>query len=91
MLKVLSLVSILFLFISCKKKYQTTDFRKELRPILERLSHEKSLPVSDTVAKNTLERIATKEELIQLLDSEYPLLRVVSYRAIVNRGEAEYE
>ncbi|WP_180277275.1 hypothetical protein [Chryseobacterium sp. 52] len=86
-------MSILFIFcmlISCKKKYETDDFRTELKPYLERLSKEKHLPVSDTTAMNFIEKNATQEELIKLMNFQKPLLRVLSYRIIVKRGEPEY-
>lgn len=79
--------------ISCKEekyKYEISDFRKELRPSLESLSNEKSLPTKDTVARNFLEENATKDELIKLMDSKNPLLRIIAYRTIVNRQEPEY-
>lgn len=79
--------------ISCKVekyKYEISDFRKELRPSLESLSNEESLPTKDTVARDFLEENATKDELIKLMDSKNPLLRIIAYRTIVNRQEPEY-
>ncbi|SHL91070.1 hypothetical protein [Chryseobacterium polytrichastri] len=81
---------ILLVFISCKKEYEVEDFRKELRPYLARLSKEKFVPVSDTMAKSFLEKNAKKDELIKLMDAKNPLLRVIAYRAIVNKSEPEY-
>lgn len=77
---------------SCKKENRShlNDFREELRPYLQRLSKEKAIPVADTVARSMLKEKATKEELIKLINFEKPLLRVVAYREIVNRGEPEY-
>ncbi|WP_375181931.1 hypothetical protein [Chryseobacterium sp.] len=83
-------LSICFLFLSCRKEYDVNDFSGNLKPYLERLSKEKAVPVSDTTAKNFLERNASKEELIKLMDAKKPLLRVVAYGAIVNRNEPEY-
>jgi len=80
-------------FTSCKEekyKYDISDFRTELRPSLKSLSKEKSLPSQDTIARNFIEKNATKEELIKLMDSKSPLLRVIAYRTIVNRQEPEY-
>ncbi|MCS3871286.1 hypothetical protein J3D55_004202 [Chryseobacterium ginsenosidimutans] len=37
-----------------------------------------------------MEKKASKEELIKLMDAKNPILRVVAYRAIVNRNEPEY-
>lgn len=79
--------------ISCKKesyKYDISDFRKELRPSLKSLSKEKSLPSKDTIARDFIEKNSTKDELIKLMDSKSPLLRVIAYRTIVNRQEPEY-
>jgi len=90
MKKFLFVSFIITLFVSCKKQYAVDDFRKDLRPYLERLSKEKSISSSDTIAKKFLEKNATKEELIKLIDAKSPLLRVVAYRAIVNRNEPEY-
>jgi len=83
-------LSICVLSLSCRKEYDVNDFSGNLKPYLERLSKEKAIPVSDTVAKNFLERNASKEELIKLMDAKKPLLRVVAYRAIINRSESEY-
>ena len=83
-------LSICVFSLSCRKEYDVNDFSGNLKPYLERLSKEKAIPVSDTVAKNFLERNASKEELIKLMDAKKPLLRVVAYGAIVNRSEPEY-
>lgn len=84
-------VFLLLIIFSCKKENESnSDFRNELFPYLNRLSKEKTLPVSDTVAKNYLYKNATKEELIRLMNSEIPLLRVVAYRLIIDREEPEY-
>ncbi|MCY0969862.1 hypothetical protein [Chryseobacterium wangxinyae] len=80
-------------FTSCKEekyKYDISDFRTELKPSLKSLSKEKSLPSTDTIARNFIEKNATKEELIKLMDSKSPLLRVIAYRTIVNKEEPEY-
>lgn len=80
-------------FTSCKEekyKYDISYFRTELRPSLKSLSKEKSLPSKDTIARNFIEKNATKEELVKLMDSNSPLLRVIAYRTIVNRQEPEY-
>lgn len=92
---VLKILIFYFFIVSCndndgKYKYEISDFREELRPFLKSLSKEKSLPLQDTVARNFIEKNATKEELIKLMHSKNPLLRVIAYRTIVNRQEPEY-
>src|SRR5690606_36484673 len=90
---VLQIIIFSIFFISCKEEkynYDISDFRKELRPSLKNLSKEKSLPSKDTIARNFLEENATKQELIKLMNSNNPLLRIIAYRTIVNRQEPEY-
>ncbi|WEK68530.1 MAG: hypothetical protein P0Y62_11780 [Candidatus Chryseobacterium colombiense] len=82
-----------FFFVSCKEekyKYDIFDFSTELQPSLKSLSNEKSLPSKDTIARKFIEKHATKEELIKLMDSKNPILRVIGYKTIVNRQEPEY-
>ena len=90
---ILQLIILSIFFISCKEekyKYDISDFRNELRPSLKNLSKEKSLPSKDTIASNFIDKNASKEELIKLMDSKSPLLRVIAYRTIVNKQEPEY-
>ena len=90
---VLQLIIFSALVISCKEgnyKYEVSDFRKELQPSLKSLLKENSLPSKDTIVRNFLEEKATKDELIKLMDSKNPLLRIIAYRTIVNRQEPEY-
>ena len=92
-MKLLLLFGIVFLTACSGKQeypYSISDFRAELRPHLKSLSSEKSLPLKDTIAKNYLEKESTKDELVKLLNYSNPLLRVVAYRAIVNRNEKDY-
>jgi hypothetical protein len=93
MKKLYQIIIFSIFFTSCKEekyKYDISDFRTELRPSLKSLSKEKSLPSKDTIARNFIEKNATKEELIKLMDSKSPLLRVIAYRTIVNKEEPEY-
>jgi len=90
---ILQTILIAILIISCKEEKFRNDisaFRNELQPSLKKLSREKSLPSKDTISRNFIRDNATKEELIKLLDSKYPTLRVIAYRTIVNRQEPEY-
>jgi len=70
--------------------YKTSDFRPDLRKQLEKLVSENQLPSKDTVARNFLEKECTKEELLQILNCENPLLRIVAYRTIVNRQDKDF-
>lgn len=92
MIRYLSVFILFCLLISCKKesRSQISDFREELSPYLHKLSKEKAIPVSDTLSRSMLSKKATKEELIKLMNFEKPLLRVIAYREIVDRGEYEY-
>jgi len=90
-----TVIQIIFfiLFISCKEekyKYDISNFRTELRPSLKSLLKEKSLPLKDTIAQNFIEKNATIGELIKLMHSNNPLLRVIAYKTIVNKEEPEY-
>lgn len=90
---VLQILILSFFISSCKEekyKYEISEFRKELQPSLKSLLKEKSLPSKDTIARNFIEENATKEELIKLMDSKNPLLRIIAYSTIVNKKESEY-
>jgi len=93
-MKATAILFLLFIVTSCTDKkpypYKISDFRPELQAHLSKLALEKSLPVNDTIARNFIEKESSKEELLQLMRSESPLLRVVAYRAIVNRDEKDY-
>lgn len=86
---------ILVLLSGCvpKKKYhyETSDFRPELRKHLEKLATNKEIPYNqDSVIRNYLKDSCSKEELLKILNCENPILRVIAYRAIINRNEPEY-
>lgn len=70
--------------------YKISDFRPELRVQLQKLVTENLLPSKDTAAINFLNKKCTKEELLQILNCENPLLRIIAYRTIVNRKEKDY-
>lgn len=83
-----------FLLFSCgqpdKYPYKTSDFRPELKKQLDKLANEKSLPSNDTTARNFLRVNCSKDELLRILNCNHPLLRIISYRTIVNRNEPDY-
>jgi hypothetical protein len=67
-----------------------SDFKPELQIQLKKLAKEKQLPVHDTTARNYINHNCTKEELLKLLKCEYPILRVIAYRTIVDKNEKDY-
>lgn len=80
---------------SCGKKekytYKTSDFRPELKRHLKKIIDEKELSYNpDTIAINFLKDSCSKEELMNMLNFDNPLVRVRAYRAIVNRNEPDY-
>lgn len=84
---------LLFLF-SCgdKKPYpnKISDFRPELRIQLNKLKKENYLYSTDTIASRFLKENCSKEELLQLLECEVPLLRVISFRTLIIRKDKDY-
>jgi hypothetical protein len=80
------------ILLGCKQKenypYQTSDFRPELKYHLEKLASENELPSKDTISRNYLMNSCSKEELMNLMNINIPLLRVISYSTIVKRKEA---
>lgn len=70
--------------------YKISDFRSDIRKQLKKLATDNQLPSKDKNALNFLEKECTKEELLQILNCENPLLRVIAYRSIVNRKEKDY-
>lgn len=83
--------SILF---SCgnKKPYpnKISDFRPELRIQLNKLKKDNYLFTTDTIASSFLKENCSKEELLQLLECEVPLLRVIAFRTLINRKDKDY-
>lgn len=86
-----TLISLILFSCAKEKPYsgQLSDFRPELQSSLKKLSSEKSIPVKDSVARNYIEENCTKKELLQLLNCDSPVLRILSYRAIVDRHETD--
>lgn len=85
------LISILF---GCGNKNpypnKISDFRSELQIHLKKLAAEKKLPSEDTIARNYIKDNCSKEELLNLLKCEDPILRVIAYRTLVNKNEKDY-
>lgn len=74
-----------------KYPYKTTDFKPELKKHLDKFVAEGQLSYSrDTLADNFFRDSCTKDDLTKLLSCENPILRVVAFRAIVDRKEKDY-
>lgn len=88
---IILICSILF---SCgdKKPYSNkiSDFRPELQIQLNKLKKENNLYPRDTIASGFLKENCSKEELIQLLGCEVPLLRVIAFKTLINRKDKGY-
>jgi hypothetical protein len=88
---IILICSILF---SCgdKKPYpnKISDFRPELQIHLNKLKKENNLYPRDTIASGFLKENCSKEELIQLLGCEVPLLRVIAFKTLINRKDKGY-
>jgi hypothetical protein len=83
----------ILILLSCHKEkypFHIADFRPEVRTRLESLASENQLPSTDTAARTFLRNECTKDELLKLLNCDNPLLRIISYRTIVNRNEPDY-
>lgn len=85
----------LLVFVGCSKtdkySYQISDFKPNLRGHIQRIIDKGHLPyTTDSLTMSFLEDSCTKDELISLLNFESPLVRVVAFRAIVNRNEPDY-
>lgn len=93
MYKIFLLFLASFFFFSCQKEkfnQDVDDFRSELRPALKSLLGDNYLPSRDTVARSFLTEHATIQDLEQLMDCKYPMLRIIAYQTIVDRQEYEY-
>lgn len=75
-----------------KKPYSNkiSDFRPELQIHLNKLKKDKYIYTTDSIATKYLNENCTKEELLQLLESEIPLLRVIAYRTLIKRKNNDY-
>lgn len=77
---------IILLFVSCKTQkgkypYAIRDFRDSLQPLLVNIVSKNIVSYYD----NTLREMLTDKELIQLSQSEQPVLRGWAFREILNR------
>src|SRR5450432_1045196 len=85
-------VLILFAFIFCscktdkKSSYAIRDFRASLQPLLTKVVSSGILWYSDSSVRT----MTTDEELVQLGQSELPLLRASAFREMLNRKSFEH-
>ena len=81
-----------FILCSCKKEnypYKIHDFSDGMQSRLKKIEKMQSLPLTDTMPEYYLRTSASKEELVKLMDFEKPIVRVVAYKAIVDRKESD--
>ena len=69
---------------------QDEKFRPELQSKIEKLSNEKGLSYNDSASVSYLNDSCTKDELLKLMNYTIPLIRILAYRAIVNRNEDDF-
>jgi hypothetical protein len=80
-----------FFFAFCWTGCKTNPkFRPSLQTKVDRLSKDKELGYNDSASVSYLKDSCTKEELLKLLDYKVPIIRILAYRAIVNRNEKDF-
>lgn len=93
-MKKIIFILILSILFNCGKKKpysnKISDFRSELQIHLNKLKKDKYIYTTDSIATKFLNKNCTKEELLQLLESEAPLLRVIAYRTLIKRKNNDY-
>jgi hypothetical protein len=81
----LSLLTLIILFLSCKNEhgytYAIKDFRKSLQPGLFKIVSKAVVMYHDS----SLRYMATDEKLIELSQSEHPVLRASAFREMLYR------
>lgn len=80
-MKKITFILIFSILFSCGKKKpysnKISDFRPELQIQLNKLIKDKYIYSTDSIASKFLKENCVKEELLQLLECEVPLLRVL--------------
>jgi hypothetical protein len=74
-------------FSSCTNSHK---FRPQLQAEIDKLSHEKELPYNDFASVAYLKDSCSKSELLTLINYKTPIIRILAYRAIVNRKEGDF-
>jgi hypothetical protein len=65
-------------------------YRSALQTKIDNLSKDYELGYNDSASVAFLKDSSTKEELLKLLDYKVPMIRILAYRAIVNRSETDF-
>lgn len=65
------------------------EFRPELQIKIDILSKERELGYNDSTSLTYLKDSCSKEELLRLLNHRKPIIRILSYRALVNKNDAD--
>ena len=74
-------------FFSCT----TADkFRPELQSKIDKLGNEEELGDSDAASVSYLKDSCSEDELLKLTTNKIPIIRILAYRAIVNRNEENF-
>lgn len=66
------------------------QFRPDLQSKIDELSNEKELGYNDSASISYLKDSCTKDELLTLMNNKTPIIRILAYRAIVNRNETDF-
>jgi hypothetical protein len=84
------LPTLIILFLSCKNEHDFTyaikDFGKSLQPYLFKIVSKGIVMYYDSAIRN----MATDKELIELTQSEHPVLRASAFREILNRESFDH-
>ncbi|GAB2842146.1 hypothetical protein [Ferruginibacter profundus] len=74
-------------FFSCSN---ADKFRPELQSKIDKLRNEKELGYNDSASVSYLKDSCSKDELLTLTTNKTPIIRILAYRAIVNRNEENF-
>lgn len=86
----LLIVLLAFLFFSCNEKndkqYAIRDFRNKIQPYLKQIVGKGIVMYRDSI----MQHVITDEELIQLSNSEHPILRATAFREMFDRNSINH-
>lgn len=77
----------LIYFFSCKG---ADKFRPELQSKIDILSKETTLDYNDSALVSYFKDSCSKDELMRLINYKVPIIRILAYRAIVDRNEGNF-
>ena len=69
---------------------QTTAFKPDLQKYVDRYSKYLEIDNTDTSIINSLYRISSKDELIQLTDASSPQLRIIAFSALLKHNDVPF-